>query len=154
MGKSGECGETVKLRVTSASIAWWLVFSLQLACSINTFHGHSPQCRISHGKCMRMLHYMLLAGVAWGSNSTMSPRLSEGHYTTVAAQSVAGWPGLTHFAMLIFSIEGHNQSGAAGMHSASGDECQKLIFHFPTGTVQSIAIHGHLFPWHVDRRAP
>jgi hypothetical protein len=43
----------------------------------------------------------------------MSPWLSEGHCTTVGVQSVAGWPGLTHFAMLVFSTEGHNQSGAA-----------------------------------------
>jgi hypothetical protein len=39
------------------------------------------------------------------------------------------------------------------MHSACGDECKKLIFLFSTGTVQSIAVHGHLFLWHVDRRA-
>jgi hypothetical protein len=43
----------------------------------------------------------------------MSLWLSEGHCSTVGVQSVAGWPGLTHFPMLVFSIEGHNQSGAA-----------------------------------------
>jgi hypothetical protein len=43
----------------------------------------------------------------------MSLWSSEGHCTSVGVQSVAGWPGLTHFAMLVFSIEGHNQSGAA-----------------------------------------